>query len=91
MTAKGDDLGTSVDRSSAPGPEAQAAAARFLTRTGNADLLPILGLDGEPIRDAPMRGLKDYAMSDGRLRCTRCKKPTQPDGRCRRKDCGGVR
>jgi hypothetical protein len=29
-------------------PETRAAATSYLTRTGNADLLPILGLDADP-------------------------------------------
>lgn len=43
----GSALETQIDRGYLP-PEIRAAAASYLTRTGNADLLPILGLVVEP-------------------------------------------
>lgn len=38
------DLGTVLDRTASAGAEGRAAAARYLTRSGNADLLGVLGL-----------------------------------------------
>lgn len=44
-----DDLQNRLDRPYAQQPATLAAAARYLTRTDNADLLPMLGLaDPEP-------------------------------------------
>lgn len=57
--------------------ETQTAAASYLTRTGNADLLDVLGLTEVRPRTA-----------NGRNICPHCSQPTTP-GRstCRRKVC----
>jgi hypothetical protein len=72
------DLDTDLDRSYLD-PETRAAAARYLTRTDNADLLVVLGLVGE---DEPQT-------VDGRPACPACRKPYPEDGRraCRRTTC----
>jgi ribosomal protein S14 len=41
------EMGTQIDRGYLP-PETVADATSYLTRTGNADLLPILGLGDDP-------------------------------------------
>lgn len=43
------DFGTGHDRSTAPGVQARDDATAYLTRTGNADLLPVLGLIDDPV------------------------------------------
>lgn len=58
--------------------DVQAAAANYLTRTGNSDLLAMLGL-------AEVR----KHTANGRNLCPTCLKPLAVDGRkvCRRKAC----
>lgn len=46
-------LGTRLSRPHAQQDATLAAATRYLERTGNADLLPILGLADEPETDRP--------------------------------------
>ena len=84
---------TELDRSSAPGAERQAAATSYLTRTGNADLLVILGLAADPeavTRIAKGIGTRKYN------NCKRCRRRLWQvwDGVCKRPDCeqvGGAR
>lgn len=66
-------------------PATLAAAARYLVRSGNADLLPVLGLAPEEPDAA------EYEVRAGSLRCRTCKRRTQGDGVCRRAGCGGAR
>ena len=75
---------TDVDRSYL-GPETKAAAARYLERTGNADLLPILGLTESPPVVDP-----GYVTVNGRTYCALCRCRVRVDGVCRREKCGGA-
>ena len=81
----------------------KADATAYLTRTGNADLLPILGLAGEPVRSVPLpkgtvhlgkparRPANGHFAKDGLTYCAQCTRRTRADGRCRRRACGGAR
>lgn len=79
------DLGVNLDKAYAQQPETQAAALRFLQRTGNADVAAALGLvDAEPEPE----GLPDaYRTPSGYFACRVCKRRTRTDGVCRRADC----
>lgn len=77
------DLRTQIDRPYAQQPETREAARRVLERTGNADLIEILGLAEKP---GPL-------VIDGRQVCPRCEHPL-PDPlvnggfkACRRRAC----
>ena len=86
----GGNLSTHLDRPYAQQPATRAAAVRYLTRTGNVDLIEVLGLADEP---GPL-------VVGGRQCCPRCRKPL-PDPitngghkPCRRPAClaaGGAR
>jgi hypothetical protein len=68
-------------------PETRTAAARYLERTGNADILPILGLAGEP--EPASRPAKGMALA-GRVAgtCPVCGNRLASHGGCnRRKAC----
>jgi biotin synthase-related radical SAM superfamily protein len=71
-------MGTRLSRGDLA-PDTRADAASYLTRTGNADLLPILGLVGD---DRPL-------IIDSQLCCPACQRPYRSDGRtsCRRPTC----
>lgn len=78
-----DAVATHLDRPYGQQPETRAAAARYLERTGNADVLDMLGLVDDT---APL-------VIDGKHCCPNCRKPL-PDpisngGRkpCRRVAC----
>lgn len=87
-----DAVATHLDRPYGQQPAVRAAAARYLERTGNADVADMLGLVEQ----------EDLLVIDGRHCCPNCRKPL-PDpisngGRkpCRRAACvaaaaGGVR
>lgn len=76
------DLGTRLGRAYGQQTETQAKAARYLEDSGNADLLPILGLADPPERDErecpacghPLRG-------DGRTACRQTACPAGPKAR----------
>lgn len=79
----GGGLETQLDRPYAQQPDTRAAAARYLTRSGNADLLDVLGLVDNA---GPL-------VIDGRQACPRCRRPL-PDPisngghkPCRRRAC----
>lgn len=83
-------------------PNARADAIRYLTRTGNTDLIEILGLDNAPARGMNLpKGIKHlgkherptpgHTMRNGKAYCTICKRQTRADGICRRSACGGAR
>lgn len=57
-------------------PETAAAATRYLTSTGNADLLPVLGLVDEPVAPAT------FVVRNGRSYCPRCDKRVGAGGYC---------
>jgi hypothetical protein len=57
-------------------PGTQAKAIVYLWRTGNLDLLAVLGLDGER-----------RPLVDGRRACSNCGNGVSRDGRCRRSTC----
>lgn len=85
----GGNVGTKLDRGESAGAAEKAAATRYLTRTGNADLLPILGLvdDPEAVRRIPVGvGVKTY------VNCKKCKRRMWQawDGACKRPDCAEV-
>lgn len=63
-------------------PETQAAAARYLTRTGNADLLLILGLAEDP-EAQPMR-LPRGLVRQQAGKCPLCGNYLPSHGVCRR-------
>jgi hypothetical protein len=69
---------TRMDRGYLP-PETRADATSYLTRTGNEDLLPILGLDAAV----------GTLIIDGQPCCPACRRPYRGDGRtsCRRSTC----
>lgn len=82
----------------------KADAIAYLTRTGNADILPILGLVADPVaveralakakaglnsKTVPPRA-HDRRAGAGMF-CPVCGRRTQADGRCRRQACGGAR
>jgi len=71
-------MGTEIERTHLV-PETRDAAIRYLTRTGNADVLEALGLDGN---DRPL-------VIDGQPCCPACREPYRGDGRtsCRRRKC----
>lgn len=74
-------------------PEIRAAAARYLVRSGNADLLVVLGLAHDP---AKVRRPPKGAAGGSGVFCKACNRVTKPDGKCRRRDCaagprGGAR
>lgn len=73
----GGEIQTQLDRPTLPPGTADKAIA-YLTRTGNADLLPVLGLDTSP----PL-------VIDGKACCPACREPYRGDGRttCRRRSC----
>jgi hypothetical protein len=84
--SSGDLRVTEVDRSYLD-PETQAAALRYLERTGNADVAAALGLADPP--PAPEVG---YVVVNGRTYCATCRCRTRADGICRRDVCkGGAR
>lgn len=78
-----DSLTTRLDVPYAQQPETRAAARRYLERSGNADVIAILGLDdAQP--DPPA-----YESRGGKLYCRVCERRVQSDGVCRRADCHG--
>ncbi|GIE75776.1 hypothetical protein Aph02nite_17260 [Actinoplanes philippinensis] len=83
----GESITTRLDEPYNQQPETRAAAVRVLTRTGNADLIEILGLDDTPPPPDPVR--TGINMGGGSLRCSKCRQRTRADGICRRKTrCG---
>ena len=70
--------------------ETRLAAARYLTRTGNADVLEALGLVADPIaaRQARAKAMADmshgYTGARARPDCPVCHKPAPPRRPCRR-------
>jgi len=75
-------MSTQVDSAaSAVSAETRSAAARFLQRTGNADLLEMLGLTSNQHRSR--------FDENGRRLCPACEKPLPSDDRtkCRRAAC----
>lgn len=67
-------------------PETAAKATRYLTRTGNADLLAILGLGDSPARERPLcpscsKPLPDPITNGGRKPCQRRGCPAGPVAR----------
>jgi len=73
------DMQTQLDRPYGQQPATRDAAIRYLERTGNDDLLAMLGLV-----DAPKP-----VIVDGRACCPVCEEPLRGDGRssCRRATC----
>lgn len=74
-------LQTQLDRGESASDQARADVAAYLERTGNADLIEILGLgDG----DEP-----DVLVIDEKICCPACRKPYPDDGRraCRKTTC----
>jgi len=66
--------------------ETRADAARYLTRKGYADLLPILGLSDAPTRERPPcpscgKPLPDPITNGGRKPCQRRRCPAGPVAR----------
>lgn len=59
---------TRVDRPYGQQPETRAAATRYLERTGNTDLIPLLGLDDQADEETVVD-------EDGRRVCPTCGKP----------------
>lgn len=84
------EIQTEIDRGYLA-PETRADAASYLTRTGNADLLPILGLTGDP-EAAQAQQAKARALLGGRAappmppgyRCGVCRNRLPTTGACRR-------
>lgn len=71
---------TRLDAPYAQQPETRAAAAAYLTRTGNADLIDMLGLHGTD--------LGSEFDEKGRRLCPACGGPLRPDrSLCRRLTC----
>ena len=62
----------------------KAKAARYLRRTGNDDLIEILGLDEQ------QPGQEQWVWIGGSRRCRRCHGPVRTGGACRRRDCMGL-
>jgi hypothetical protein len=75
------DLNQTLDRPYGQQPETRAAAASYLWRTGNADLLDVLGLAAAKEKPKP------YIVINGRTYCATCRQRAQPDGICRRATC----
>jgi len=73
-------LDQTLDRPYGQQPETRAAAVRYLTRTGNADLAEMLGLGDDP--EAP----KPYVVVHGRSYCTTCHQRI-PSGVCYQPEC----
>lgn len=95
------EVSTQLDRPSMD-PATRAAATHYLQRTGNADLLPVLGLDDTPARPVRLpkgvsadvrqeKPVNGHVVRDGKTFCAQCMRRTQADGRCRRQACGGAR
>ena len=94
---------TQLDAPNAQAPETRAAAATYLRRTGNADLLPVLGLvvpaqAAARVPSARRRGAASPGVAercptchqeiDRRPKCPACGKPYSPGYRvCRRAPC----
>jgi hypothetical protein len=84
-------------------PGTRAKAIVYLWRTGNLDLLAVFGLDAVlKARHAPAKTSRTpkvrkalpangYQVIGGKVTCATCCRRTQPDGVCRRRDCGGAR
>jgi hypothetical protein len=81
------DLNQTLDRPYGQQPDTRDAAASYLRRTGNADLLEVLGLVEPELKPKP------YVVINGRTFCATCRQRAQPDGICRRATCtaGGAR
>lgn len=80
---------TMVDRPYAQQPATRAAAARYLIRTDNEDLLLILGLTDDPVADERNRARALAEMHGGVLRpevlCPTCGRAAPKSGAaCRR-------
>lgn len=85
------DMATEIDRGYLP-PEIRAAATAYLTRSGNADLLPILGLTPDPVAAemsaAKAKGmLRGHGLPSARARgvCPICQNKLPGHGVCRKR------
>lgn len=82
------DLQTQLDRPYSQQPETRAAATRYLTRTGNADLLAMLGLVDAPPAEPQHLACGHKRHVDGRSACRYESCPAGPKSRQRKTKAG---